>query len=192
MKHLAACLTLGLFSLWGIGSLTPASRAAGPNIPVAPAGHNQPTSAPLAVAAKPTPPLSEKAKIEALIQRVEKSGLIFIRNGQEYPAAKGADHLRRKWNWAGDRIKTARQFIEYIGAGSSQSGKPYLVKFPDGKTVPARDWLTTALNELEGKTPARANWVTSSTLAASPTPAAKAGDSTVTGPQRGATPRSGR
>jgi hypothetical protein len=88
-----------------------------------------------------------QAEIDELISFVQTSDVRFIRNGQEYSAAEGADHLRQKLARAGDRVKTTDDFITGIASQSSISGQPYLVKFADGHTQPAGDWLRAHLAE---------------------------------------------
>src|SRR5436189_4243295 len=82
-----------------------------------------------------------KAEIDELISFVQKSSVRFIRNGTEYSAAEGAEHLRDKLAKAGDRVKTTDDFITGIASKSYLSGKPYLVKFADGSTQATGDWL---------------------------------------------------
>src|SRR5947208_1538658 len=82
-----------------------------------------------------------KAEIDGLISYVETSHVRFIRNGSDYSGAEGAQHLRDKLAKAGDRVKTADDFITGIASASYLSGKPYLVKFADGHTQPTGDWL---------------------------------------------------
>ena len=82
-----------------------------------------------------------KAEIDELISLVQTSGVRFIRNGTEYSAAEGAQHLRDKLAKAGDRVKTTDDFIAGIASTSYISGKPYLVKFADGHTQSTGDWL---------------------------------------------------
>jgi len=78
----------------------------------------------------------EAAKIRYLIESVETlQGATFIRNGGEYDAAKAADHLRLKLKRAGDRVKTAEDFIRFCGSKSSVSGKAYRIRFSDGTTL---------------------------------------------------------
>ena len=93
--------------------------------------------------AKPddTPAVDERARIETLIDAVAKSGIVFIRNGSEHTASEAADHLRTKWSRAGDRVKTADDFIEALGSRSSQTGEPYRVRLPDGTERDAGPWL---------------------------------------------------
>jgi len=98
----------------------------------------------------PVPHLSEAQKIQALIHSVETlKGAVFIRNGTEYDGAKAADHLRRKLDYAGDRIQTADQFIDKLATGSSMSGKPYKIRFNDGRTVDSADFFHAELRKLE-------------------------------------------
>ena len=89
-----------------------------------------------------------KAGIDELISYVGTSGVRFVRNGTEYSRAEGAQHLRDKLAKAGDRVKTTDDFIAGIASTSYISGKPYLVKFADGHTQPAGDWLRAHLAEV--------------------------------------------
>ncbi len=89
-----------------------------------------------------------RAEIDELITYVQTSGVRFIRNGSEYSGAEGAQHLRDKLARAGDRVKTTDDFITGIASKSYLSGKPYLVKFADGRTQPTGDWLRAHLAEV--------------------------------------------
>jgi hypothetical protein len=96
--------------------------------------------------------LTEAAKIEFLIQSVANlQGATFIRNGVEYSAAEAADHLRSKLSAAGGEVTTVPQFIDAIATESYASGKPYLIKMPDGKTVHAGQFLFEQIDEIEGR-----------------------------------------
>jgi hypothetical protein len=78
----------------------------------------------------------EPAKIRYLIGSIESlQGAIFIRNGEEYDARKATAHLRLKLKNAGDRVKTAEDFIRLCGSKSSVSGKPYQIRFSEGTTM---------------------------------------------------------
>jgi hypothetical protein len=103
----------------------------------------------LLTAPAPTP---EAQKIEALIRAVASlQGAVFIRNGSEHAPAEAADHLRLKWKNAGRRVKSAPEFIQHCASGSSMSGRPYEIRFKDGRTVLARDWLWTELKRMEAE-----------------------------------------
>jgi hypothetical protein len=76
---------------------------------------------------------AEAAKIRYLIASVETlEGVQFLRNGRAYDAKAAADHLRLKLRTAGDRVKTADDFIRLCGSKSSLSGEKYRIRFANG------------------------------------------------------------
>ena len=87
----------------------------------------------------------EQAQIDALLSAVADSGCQIERNGSLHGASEGAAHLRMKLERAGARVQTARQFIEHVASGSSQSGKPYRMVCPGQPTVDAKPWLQARL-----------------------------------------------
>ena len=96
--------------------------------------------------------LTENQKIEYLIQSIQKlDGAMFFRNGTWHAPDEAAAHLRMKWENAGNRIKSARQFIDKIASTSSVSGNPYKIKFSDGKIVESKVFLNQQLAKLENK-----------------------------------------
>lgn len=88
-----------------------------------------------------------KEEVDHLLEAVSKSEARFIRNGKEYSSAEGAEHLKSKLGQAGNRVKTAEDFINGIGTKSYLSGKPYLMKNKDGTTTEVGPWLTKVLGE---------------------------------------------
>jgi hypothetical protein len=94
---------------------------------------------------------SEKEKIDYLLETLENSNLIFIRNGDEYSSKEARAHMQKKLEYAGNRITNVDQFITYLATKSSISGKPYYVKYPDGKKVESSIWMRELLNNLEEK-----------------------------------------
>jgi hypothetical protein len=110
----------------------------------APAAALAPETAP----ARPAP-MTEAEKIDRLIDYVgQLDGVDFIRNGKEYTAAEAADHMRLKRKRAGDRVKTAEDFIRLCASFSTQTGEAYLIRFPDGRTRTAEDVLREQLATL--------------------------------------------
>ena len=96
------------------------------------------------------PPPHEQARIDKLIRHVEtQKGMTFIRNGTEYSCADAARFLRGKMESMGAEVTTAREFIDRIATKSSMSGKPYQVRFSDGRLVPAAQFLGDELKRLE-------------------------------------------
>jgi hypothetical protein len=101
------------------------------------------------LAAQTAPP-PERQKIEVLIGRV--SGLkeaTFIRNGREYDVSTAVRFLRGKWRANDDRVKTARDFIDKVATASGTSGKPYHIRFKDGREMTSRNFLLAELEKLE-------------------------------------------
>ncbi|MES1195843.1 MAG: DUF5329 domain-containing protein [Steroidobacter sp.] len=84
----------------------------------------------------------ESRKINYLISSIESlPNAQFVRNGTAYDAKAAADHLRLKWKNAGSKVSTADDFIRLCGSVSSMTGKPYLIRFADGKTVTSQSFL---------------------------------------------------
>ena len=91
----------------------------------------------------------EQKEIDLLIDAIEQSDLIFIRNGIEYSTGEAAIHIRNKFEAVGPKVSTVDAFIDKVASRSSLSGKPYLVKTPDGRTIKASDWLRRKAKDLE-------------------------------------------
>lgn len=95
-------------------------------------------------------PLTEQQKIDALIHSIEVLPRAkFIRNGNAYDGAAAAEHLAQKRRYAGNRIKTANDFIVCCASRSSASGKPYQIRFDNGETMDAEVFLRAELKRIE-------------------------------------------
>ena len=93
---------------------------------------------------------TEKQKIEALIHQVDVlKDASFIRNGSTYNSSYAATFLRRKWQANQSEVRTARDFIDKVASLSGTSGKPYLIRFKDGKEIHSRDFLLAKLKSFE-------------------------------------------
>lgn len=111
-------------------------------------------AAPMASAPAPqssaAPPLTESQKIDRLIAYVGNlKSAVFIRNGDEHTAIEAAKHLQMKREKAGDRVKTADDFIRLCASKSYWSGKAYQIRLADGRTRSAEDVLREELARLE-------------------------------------------
>lgn len=92
----------------------------------------------------------EEKRIEHLIQSVEGlKGAVFIRNGAEYQAKEAGDHLRLKLKNAGNRVRTAEEFIEACASRSSISGTAYKIRLVDGTTTETGPFLRAKLREFD-------------------------------------------
>jgi hypothetical protein len=104
-----------------------------------------------AVAAQEKPP-TEKEKIEGLIKHVEGLKEVkFIRNDQEYDAKAAGKFLRGKWEAREKEVKTVDDFIEKVASKSSTTGKPYLLRFKEGKEVKGGEYLRAEHKKREKK-----------------------------------------
>ena len=102
-------------------------------------------------------------EIEALLDKVAAArGVTFIRNGDEHDARDAASHLRRKLLAARGRIRTPEQLITHLGTRSSLTGRPYRVRFSNGREIDSAVWLHGLLREVraEAKPGAPASRVT--------------------------------
>ncbi len=89
---------------------------------------------------------NEQEKIYYLLDKIEESGAIFVRNGAEHTSKKAREHLELKLQRGAKYAKTAEDFIENLASKSSFTGESYTMKFPDGKEVKSGDWLREQLN----------------------------------------------
>jgi hypothetical protein len=102
------------------------------------------------VATGQTTPGSEKQKIEALITQVGAlKDARFVRNGSTYEVATAVRFLRGKWQANDAQVRTARDFIEKVASASGTSGKPYVIRFKDGREIKSQEFLFAELNKLE-------------------------------------------
>ena len=91
-------------------------------------------------------------EIDALLQYIGGlDGASFVRNGSAHSATEAEAHLRLKWNNQKSGIATAEDFIRLCGTGSSMSGKPYLIRFKDGREEASAQVLLKQLKVIRGK-----------------------------------------
>ena len=102
----------------------------------------------LLLAQAPDP--AEIQKIEILIKQVRAlKDARFIRNGASYSADNAATLLRRKWQANESNVKTARDFIDKVASFSGTSGKPYRIRFKDGREIESQEFLVAELRKIE-------------------------------------------
>lgn len=95
-------------------------------------------------------PAAENERIEYLLNAVKTlTGATFVRSGTDYDGAAAEGHLRMKLDRVGERVQTAKQFIEGIASKSYLTGKPYQIRFADGKVTDAGPFLSAKLKEFK-------------------------------------------
>ena len=85
--------------------------------------------------------------INYLLDYVGKSDATFIRNGQTHTPQEAVNHIKAKYEHFKSEIKTPEDFIRLAASKSLLTGKPYLVRTPNGKEMRLDVWLTDALKE---------------------------------------------
>jgi hypothetical protein len=101
-------------------------------------------------AVRATPPPPEMVRIERLLNHIgTRRDMRMVRNGSVYDPDMAVTFLRRKLSSMGDDIKTAEEFIDRIATRSSTTGQLYWVRLPDGRDVPAGDFLRVELVRLD-------------------------------------------
>ncbi len=83
--------------------------------------------------------------ISYLLDYTGNSNATFVRNGTSYTGAEAVNHIKAKYEHFKDQIKTPEDFIRLCASKSLLSGKPYLVRMPDGTEIRLDAWLTEAL-----------------------------------------------
>ena len=94
--------------------------------------------------------IREQERIDFVIRHVEMShGLKFIRNGREYDGVAAAKHLRAKLAYAGERVKTAEDFVKYCASESSMTHQKYKISAANGTMTDAATYLQERLREFD-------------------------------------------
>ena len=83
--------------------------------------------------------------IQYLLDFVEASECIFIRNNKEHTAVGAAAHMQRKYEHFNDKIKTPEDFIQLTATKSLMTGRLYYVRLKDGKKITSEAWLLQVL-----------------------------------------------
>ena len=86
-------------------------------------------------------------KIFWLIEKIEKSNYIFIRNGTEYTSKEAVRHIVKKYEHFKDNINSIEDFIDYAASKSYLTGKPYILKNSKGEIIKLKDWLIYLFNK---------------------------------------------
>lgn len=86
------------------------------------------------------------AEIAYLLEYVQRSDCVFVRNGNDHAPEDAAEHIRKKFRHFRKKIKTTDDFIKRAATGSLMSGKPYQVRCPPhNETEATAEWLRAAL-----------------------------------------------
>ena len=89
-------------------------------------------------------------EIHHLLQFIENSECVFVRNNNRNSSLKARKHIERKYNYIKRRVKTAEDFIKYAATQSIISGKPYMI-ICKNREDPFAEWLQTELDAFRKK-----------------------------------------
>ena len=89
----------------------------------------------------------EQDAINHLLQFVEISRCTFLRIGVAYNSKSAVKHIKQKYDYFKNRIRTAEDFIALAATKSELSGRPYFVLCEKAKEVPTATWLHEELQE---------------------------------------------
>jgi len=76
-----------------------------------------------------------------LLDFLRNSDCAMERNGKRYESEDAYSHVRKKYEYFRDKIRSSEDFIEYSASKSTMSGKYYRVFCKDETAVLTRDWL---------------------------------------------------
>ena len=93
----------------------------------------------------------QQKEIEFLLSYVKNSECIFNRNGINYKGSEAVTHIKRKFDYFKDEIKTTEDFIRLAATKSEISGKNYTVKCKNSELQELGKWLLKTLNTLREK-----------------------------------------
>ena len=86
-------------------------------------------------------PPEQQAEVRHLISLVQDSTCLINRNGSTHSGKEAAAHIRKKYDYFRDRIRTTEDFIRYSATKSTISGRYYTVLCEGSKAIRTKDWL---------------------------------------------------
>ncbi|QBG37793.1 hypothetical protein EMK97_10065 [Litorilituus sediminis] len=86
-----------------------------------------------------------QSEINHLLAFVAQTSCTYERNGSFHNGREAVAHIKKKYRYFADDIKSAEDFIHYSASKSTFSGKHYTIHCPEQKPIKSQTWL---LNEL--------------------------------------------
>jgi len=84
-------------------------------------------------------------EIQHLLAYVKSTDCQYERNGTQHTGVEAVEHIKKKFDYFLDDIKTAEDFIEYSATKSKMSGRKYKVHCKGMSEQTSHDWLTKEL-----------------------------------------------
>ena len=86
-------------------------------------------------------------EIKHLLQFVEQTQCQYERNGKMHNGVAAVKHIKKKYQYFLDDIKTTEDFINYSATKSKMSGKYYQVHCNGRSAIKSQDWLLIELKK---------------------------------------------
>lgn len=86
-------------------------------------------------------PEASRHEVLHLLEFIRNSDCMIERNGQRYDGENAYSHVKRKYDYFRDEIKTSESFIEFSASRSTMSGEFYLVLCGNGSAMRTQEWL---------------------------------------------------
>jgi len=91
------------------------------------------------------------AEIDHLLNYVKKTSCSYIRNGSEHSGVDAAEHIKKKYDYFKDEIRSAEDFIRLSASKSTMTGSKYYIQCPNSTKVESAKWLLLELKRFRGK-----------------------------------------
>ncbi len=91
------------------------------------------------------------AEINHLLKYVKSTECKYIRNGSVHSGAEAATHIKKKYNYFKDDIKTAEDFIRLSATKSTMTGSKYYIQCPKRYKIESQKWLFEELKKYRKK-----------------------------------------
>ena len=92
-----------------------------------------------------------QAEIRHLLSYVASTQCKYERNGALHTGQEAVAHIKKKYDYFVDDIRTTEDFIEYSATKSKMSGKYYLIHCAEQQPVKSKDWLLAELAKYRNK-----------------------------------------
>ena len=95
--------------------------------------------------------LSDHKEIGHLLNFVGNTQCSFERNGKMHTGEQAVRHIKKKFDYYSEDIKTTEDFINYSATKSKMSGKHYRIHCPMVPVTNSQKWLLTELLKYRAK-----------------------------------------
>ena len=101
----------------------------------------------LSMDARSDVPDADRHEVLHLLEYLRNSDCAMERNGKKHDSEDAYSHVKRKYEYFRDEIRTSEDFIEYSASKSTMSGKFYRIFCENESAVLTRDWLLEELHD---------------------------------------------